>query len=71
MEYPRDFDDPFEDREDDLEEREYWLEVAQDEQIAEGDITVSETADGHDPTPDLDDEFDTAFSPAMREEDIE
>lgn len=38
------------------DEWEEWFEVAEDEQIAEGNITVSDTVDGHDPTPDLDDE---------------
>jgi hypothetical protein len=32
-----------------------WMEIAEEIQIAEGDISVSETVDGHDPTPDLDD----------------
>ncbi len=35
--------------------REEWIEIAEEVQIAEGDISVSETVDGHDPTPDLDD----------------
>ncbi|MBK8021415.1 MAG: hypothetical protein IPK19_08270 [Chloroflexi bacterium] len=41
--------------------REEWLEVVEDEEIAEGDITVSETVDGHDPTPDLDDDDEEAL----------
>jgi hypothetical protein len=32
-----------------------WIGIAEEIQIAEGDITVSETVDGNDPTPDLDD----------------
>jgi len=38
-------------------EAEYW-QLAEDKQIAEGDITVSETVDGQDPTPDIDDDFE-------------
>ncbi|MFN8560241.1 MAG: hypothetical protein U0703_01065 [Anaerolineae bacterium] len=71
MVIPRDIDNPRADREDDLDEREEWLEVAEDEQIAEGDISVSETVDGHDPTPDLADEFDTAVNLTLHEEELE
>lgn len=71
MVIPRDIDNPHADREDDLDVPEEWLEVAEDEQIAEGDISVSETVDGHDPTPDLDDEYDIALNPTMHEEDLE
>ncbi|MCC6802329.1 MAG: hypothetical protein IT319_05560 [Anaerolineae bacterium] len=71
MVIPRDIDNPRADREDDLDVPEEWLEVAEDEQIAEGDISVSETVDGHDPTPDLDDEYDTALNPTMHEDDLE
>ncbi len=38
------------------DERDKWLDVAEDEQIAEGNISVSDTVDGSNPTPDLDDE---------------
>ena len=37
------------------EAREDWLDEEEREQIAEGDVSVSETETGHDPTPDLDD----------------
>lgn len=37
------------------DEWEEWFEVAEDEQIAEGDISVSETVDGKDPIPEIDD----------------
>ncbi len=36
--------------------RDEFLDIAEDAQIAEGDITVSETETGHDPMPDLDDD---------------
>lgn len=36
------------------DEWEEWFEVAEDEQIAEGDISVSETVDGKDPIPEID-----------------
>lgn len=71
MVIPRDIDNPRADRENDLAVPEEWLEVAEDEQIAEGDISVSETVDGHDPTPDLDDEYDTILNPTMHEEDLD
>lgn len=35
--------------------RREFIELAEEEQIAEGDISVSETVSGHDPTPDIDD----------------
>jgi hypothetical protein len=38
------------------EARKEWLDEVEDEYIAQGDISVSETIDGHDPMPDLDDE---------------
>lgn len=41
--------------------REEWMQIAEEEQIAEGNITVSDTVDGHDPTPDLDDDVETAL----------
>ena len=57
MVFRSDVDDELDaDREDRLEERDEWFEVVEDEQIAEGDISVSETVSGHDPTPELDDE---------------
>lgn len=34
---------------------EEFIDLAQDEEIAEGDVTVSETQTGHDPDPELDD----------------
>lgn len=37
------------------EAREEFVDIAEEEQIAEGDISVSETETGEDPTPDLDD----------------
>lgn len=52
--------------------REEWLEIAEDEQIAEGDISVSETVSGKDPLPDLDDEgMDDALDEIIAEEDLE
>jgi hypothetical protein len=74
MVFPDDFDgDPSEDREEDLEDRADWLDEVEDEYIAQGDVTVSETVDGHDPTPDLDDEdiFENTFDEAMHEEDLD
>ncbi|MBE2268935.1 MAG: hypothetical protein IAE80_11940 [Anaerolinea sp.] len=53
MVFPEDFD--FERREA-REQREEFFDIAQEEQIAEGDISVSETVSGHDPTPEIDDE---------------
>lgn len=44
-----------EDREDALDERKEWMDIAEEEFIAEGDITASETVDGEEPT-DLDDD---------------
>ncbi len=72
MVFPNYLDDDVDDVEAEREEREEWLEAVEDEYIAQGDVTVSETEDGHDPTPDLDDEdeFDTAFNEAMHEEDL-
>jgi hypothetical protein len=72
MGYRSDLDDELEaDREDRLEERDEWFEVVEDEQIAEGDISVSETVSGHDPTPELDDEdaFED-FDRTIDEEDL-
>lgn len=72
MGYRSDLDDELDaDREDRLEERDEWFEVVEDEQIAEGDISVSETVSGHDPTPDLDDEdaFED-FDRTIDEEDL-
>jgi hypothetical protein len=74
MVFPRHLDDdPREDREEDLEDRAEWLDEVEDAYIAQGDVTVSETADGHDPTPDLDDEdaFENAFDEAMHEGDLD
>ncbi|MBC8172056.1 MAG: hypothetical protein H7X77_10300 [Anaerolineae bacterium] len=53
--------------------REEWFEILEDEQIAEGDITVSETSDGKDPTPDLDDEDEASelMDELMHEEDLD
>ena len=67
---PNDFDDPDEDRQEDDEDRADWLAEVEDEYIAQGDISVSETEDGHDPSPDLDeeDDFDNEFDEAMHEE---
>jgi hypothetical protein len=51
--------------------RKEWLDVVEDEYIAQGDISVSETVDGHDPTPDLEDEdeFDDELHENMHVED--
>ncbi len=70
---PHDFDNPKEDRREDLEDREDWLEQVEDEYIAQGDISVSETVDGHDPTPSLDDEdeLEDEFDEGMHEEDLD
>jgi hypothetical protein len=54
--------------------REEWFEIAEEEQIAEGDISTSETVDGHDPMPDLDDDEDmleNEFDEGMHIGDIE
>lgn len=53
MVFPEDFDY---DKRQAREQREEFVEIAQEEQIAEGDISVSETVTGHDPRPDIDDE---------------
>jgi hypothetical protein len=45
-----------EDREEDLEDREEWLDIVEDEYIAQGDISASETVDGHEALPELEDE---------------
>ncbi|MFN8528290.1 MAG: hypothetical protein U0670_06740 [Anaerolineae bacterium] len=37
------------------EARREFLDIEEDEQIAEGDISVSETVSGHDPLPEVDD----------------
>ncbi len=74
MVFPDDFDDdPEEDREEEDEDREEWLEEVEDEYIAQGDISVSETLDGHDPIPDLDDDdaIENEFDEAMHEEDLD
>ena len=74
MVFPDDFDDdPEEEFEEDEEDREEWLEEVEDEYIAQGDISVSETIDGHEAIPDLDDEddFENEFDEAMHEEDEE
>lgn len=53
------------------EARKDWLEEVEDEYIAQGDISVSETVDGHDPLPDLEDEdeFDDELHENMHVED--
>lgn len=56
MVVPDDWEEDDEERRDAVrDEWEEWFEVAEDEQIAEGDITVSETSDGKDPIPEIDD----------------
>lgn len=49
------FNDMRDDPEERRDAREEFIEMAEEEQIAEGDITVSETVSGDDPTPDVDD----------------
>jgi hypothetical protein len=51
--------------------RKEWLDEVEDEYIAQGDISVSETVDGRDPLPDLEDEdeFDDELHENMHEED--
>ena len=72
MVFPDDFDDdPEEEFEEDLEDREEWLEEVEDEYIAQGDISVSETIDGHNPDLDDEDAFENEFDEAMHEEDID
>jgi hypothetical protein len=52
------------------EARRDWLEEVEDEYIAQGDISVSETLGGHNAAPDLDDEdeFDDELHENMHEE---
>lgn len=45
-----------EDREENLDDRDEWLDIVEDEYIAQGDISASETVDGHSPLPELEDE---------------
>jgi hypothetical protein len=71
MVFPDDFDDPEEEREEALENREEWLEEVEDEYIAQGDISASETVDGHEPDLDDEDAFENEFDEAMHEEDID
>lgn len=68
MVFPDDLDESRRARDEVRDEaRKNWLDEEEREQIAEGDISVSETVDGHDPTPDLDD-FDERGS--LRDEGI-
>ncbi len=55
MVFPEDLEDDREDRRARREDRKDWFDEEEREQIAEGDVSVSETASGRDPTPDLDD----------------
>ncbi len=49
-----------------------WLRMSEEKEIAEGDVSVSETADGHDPLPALDDdEEETAPNDAPPDEDLD
>jgi hypothetical protein len=53
MVFPEDFDY---ERRQAREQRDEFVEIVEEEQIAEGDISVSETVSGHDPTPEIDDD---------------
>lgn len=50
-----------------------WLTMSEEKEIAEGDVSVSETIDGHQPLPHLaeDDEDETALTVPMSEDDLE
>jgi len=50
--FPEDFTEDKKAREEYMEE---YYKIAEEKELAEGDITVSETVDGRDPLPDLDD----------------
>ncbi len=53
MVFPEDFDY---ERRQAREQRDEFIDISEEEQIAEGDITVSETVTGHDPRPEISDE---------------
>ena len=56
MVFPEDFDY---ERRQAREQRKEWLDISEEEQIAEGDISVSETVTGHNPRPEVfDDDFE-------------
>lgn len=56
MVFPADWDNENEETRDAVrDEWEEWFEVVEDEQTAEGDISVSETVDGKEPIPEIDD----------------
>ena len=73
MVFPEDFDY---DRRQAREQRREFIDISEDEQIAEGDITVSETVTGQDPKPDVfdedfDDELDEEGMHIMDEDELE
>ena len=76
MVFPDDFDDNSqEDRDEDEEEREEyreaWFEIGEDEEVAEDDISASDTRDGGDSLPDPFDEdvLGDGIDEMMHEED--
>ncbi len=77
MVFSEDFDpDGRQARKERREGREEFLQIAEDKEIAEGDISVSETVSGHDPQPDafdedFDDELDEEGMHIMDEEEFE
>lgn len=63
MVFPEDYDD-----DNGAEEHwDEWVEIAEQEQIDEGDITVSETRTGHDPMPG-DDDVEEGFEEELDDE---
>lgn len=62
MVFPEDFDY---ERQQAREQRAEWLDISEEEQIAEGDISVSETVSGHDPRPEV---FDKDFAEELDDE---
>ena len=66
-------DDLGEDPKERDEFREAWFEIAEDEEVDEDEISVSDTRDGSDPTPGMDDGdvFGDGIDEMMHEEDSE
>lgn len=62
MVFPEDFDY---ERRQAREQRKEFIDISEDKEIAEGDISVSETVTGHDPRPDV---FDEDFDDELDEE---
>ncbi len=73
MVFPEDLEEDHEDRRARREDRKDWLDEEEREQIAEGDISVSDTASGREPTLDSDefDEDDEFEAAGMYIDDVE